>query len=125
MGEALFVFVGVDVGEYHAVRDRDLRFALGEAVLVDQSAVTAETFHQVVDIPTRLFVRIGAGFFFEAEIDFECFGSDLTDLVDGPVFHFKDDQTDFRIIQDEVRFSVVDVRGIPNDVTVIRLGDRA
>ncbi len=125
VGEALFVFVGVDVGEYHAVGDRDLRFALGEAVLVDQSAVTAETFHQVVDIPTCLFMRIGAGFFLEAEPDFEGFGIDLTDLVNRPVFHFEDDQTDFRIIKYEVRFRVVDVRRIPDDVSVIRLGDSA
>ncbi len=125
VGEALFVFVGVYVGEYHAVRDRDLRFALREAVLVDQSAVTAETFHQVVDIPTRLFVRIGAGFFFEAEPDFEGFGIDLTDLVNRPVFHLENDQANIRVIEDKIRFRVVDVRRIPDDVSVIRLGDSA
>jgi hypothetical protein len=70
-------------------------------------------------------MRIGAGFFPEAEIDFEGFGIDLTDLVDGPVFHFEDDQTYFRIIQDGVRFSVVDIRGIPDNISVIRLGDSA
>jgi hypothetical protein len=48
-------------------------------------------------------VRIGAGFFLEAEPDFEGYGINLTNLIASPVFHFKDDQADIWIIQDEVR----------------------
>jgi len=82
VGEALSIFVGVDVGENHAVGDRDLRLPLGVAVPVHQFAVVSDAIEQVVDVAPRLFVGVSAGLLLEAGPDLESLGIRLADLVD-------------------------------------------